>query len=175
MSSTLLCIYLIPTNMKTCRKAINNTSLKWSPKGVVIVIPVWVNELISETCYWGTAWYRLLVHPHPPPPLPALSGGPDAKKGNEDTAPSVLYVARLELYSRGAGSGPTVGEPCNIPGQQQRDAQYETGKVKCGNHISCAFEIRRILVTHWIIHENAHLKSQCGHKVCFFTTWENLK
>lgn len=135
----------------------------------------------SSLSEWADFWDLLLGHSviqvarTPPPPLPALSGGPDAKKGNEDTAPSVLYVARLELYSRGAGSGPTVGEPCNIPGQQQRDAQYETGKVKRGNHISCAFEIRRILVTHWIIHENAHLKSQCGHKVCFFTTWENLK
>lgn len=38
-----------------------------------------------------------------------LFGGLDAKKGNEDTAPSVLYVARLELYSRGAGSEPSVG------------------------------------------------------------------
>ena len=136
--------------MKTCGKLnenpfcfffwfffINNSSLKRGPKGGVIVIPPWVNELISEACCWGTAWYRLL--------LSACTGGkgPRAKKGNEDTVPSVLYVACLELYSTGAGRKPSVGEPCNILGLQRRDAQYEAHKVKHTNHISCALFLKK--------------------------------
>lgn len=136
-------------NTKTCGKLnenpfffsfffffLNNSSLKCGPKGGVIVIPLWVNELISEACCWGTAWYRLL--------LSARTGGkgPRAKKGNEDTVPSVLYVACLELYSTGAGREPSVGEPCDILGLQRRDARCEAHKVKHTNHISCAFFLK---------------------------------
>lgn len=45
-------------------------------------------------------------HPRLPRHTPALRGGLAARKGNEDTAPSVLYVVRLELCSGGAGWGP---------------------------------------------------------------------
>lgn len=57
-----------------------------------------------------------------PPPLPTLRGGLAAKKGNEDTPPSVLYVARLELYSRGAGWEPGCGGLEEGGGRGQRGA-----------------------------------------------------
>lgn len=52
--------------------------------------------------------------------------------------PSVLYVTCLELYSVGAGSEAAWDNTVIL---QMREAQYETHKVKHGNHISCAFEI----------------------------------
>lgn len=101
-----------------------------------------MNGVITITCY----------------PSPTPIGRPNAKKGNEDTVPSVLYVARLELYSRGAGSGPSVGEPCNVPGLQQKDAQYEKPKSNAVITLIVPLKLEGLLITHRIIHENAHLQ-----------------
>lgn len=90
---------------------------------------------------------------NPTPSSPTLLGGLDAKMGNEDTVPSVLYVTRLELYSREPESRPGIGEHCNSPRLQQGWTIWK-------------MEIKKLLL--FIIH---FLRSNMDTKCIFSATW----
>lgn len=121
--------------MLTCREVngdpffcLNKPFLKCSPKEEVIVISLWVNELMSLRRATVAQHDTGCSYP------PALLWKPSAKKGNEDTVPSVYMLLAWSF---------TVQELAQSPAWESRaaqgDAQYQTGKVRHSNHIRGAF------------------------------------